>query len=248
MFAQHNKFGITLQVDKKFLDYHLKTAETVAKSAEIAETTVSPEAAARAARMAAAAKKQAKAKQAAAAAAKAKAKAKAKASEKEERCLLAEAVKAAEKAAKAATVAKAAAELVEAAESKSVKPELEPAKEQDGAAAKAAKSEATKAEAAKAIGEAKEAEAAKFGAEAPRPLVQARSAPCRARYTCSHVLVTHAATYLPRSHVSCRHGQALLSTGASGAEEGPDYHGRRRPADARGYPAQGRQKPFWNAA
>ena len=79
MFAQHNKFGITLQVEKQFLNYHLKTPETVAKSA----------AAARAARMAAAAKKQAKAKQAAAAKAKAKAK---KASEKEEMRLLAEAI------------------------------------------------------------------------------------------------------------------------------------------------------------
>ena len=33
MFAQHNKFGITLQVEKQFLNYHLKTPETVAKSA-----------------------------------------------------------------------------------------------------------------------------------------------------------------------------------------------------------------------
>ena len=63
MFAQHNKFGITLQVDKKFLNYHNKTTETVEKCVE---KTESPEAAARAARMAAAAKEQAKAKQAAA--------------------------------------------------------------------------------------------------------------------------------------------------------------------------------------
>ena len=203
MFAQHNKFGITLQVDKKFLNYHLKTVETVAKSAEIAEMTVSPEAAARATRIAAAAKEQAKAKQAAAA--KAKVKAKAKASEKEERRLLAEAVTVAAREARALKAAKAAAE--------EVKPEPEPAKEQDGAA------------------KAAEAGAAKLGAQTARPLVQARSSPAWP--------VTHVATYPPRSYVSflLSRPRPLIYTGASGAEEGPDYHGGRRPEAARGYPA-----------
>ena len=225
MFAQHNKFGIMLQVDKKFLNYHLKTAETLAKSArETAEKAVSPEAAARAARMAAAAKEKAKAKQAAAT------KAKAKASEKEERCLLAEAVKVAAKAAKAAKVE---AEEVEAAKSKTVKPELEPAKEQDGTA-KAAKPGAAKAE---ATAEATEAEAARLGAEATRLLVQARSSP------------VGPATHHARSYVFFLMTRPcpLICTGASGAEEGPDHHGGRRPADACGCPARGRQQPFWNA-
>eukprot|EP00964_Phaeocystis_antarctica_P041693 scaffold23854_cov54-Phaeocystis_antarctica.AAC.2 len=177
VFAQHNKFGITLQVDEKFLNYHLKTVETVATSAETAEKTVSPEAAAQATRIAAAAKEQAKAKQAAAA--KAKVKAKAKASEKEERRLLAEAVTVAAREARALKAAKAAAE--------EVKPEPEPAKEQDGAA-KAAKSEAEEAEAAMATTDATEAEATRLGAEAARPLVQARSSPAGP--------ATHATTYL----------------------------------------------------
>ena len=180
MFAQHLKFGITLQIPKKFLNYHLKTAETVAMSARTAEKTRSPEALARAARMA---KEQAKVKQAAAA--KAKAKAKAKASEKEDKRLLAEAVKVAAEAAKAAKAAKAAVE-EEAASSKAVKPVPGPATEQDGEKSKAAKSDA-----AMATAEATEAEAARLGAEAARPLVQAGRAhpliPCRAR-------ATHAAT------------------------------------------------------
>ena len=159
VFAQHNKFGITIEVEKKFLNYHLKTAETVAKSAETAEKTASPEAVARAARIAAAAKKQAKAKQAAAA--KAKAKAKAKASETVERCLLAEAVKAVAIATKAAKAEKAAAA--------EVKPEAEPAKDQDGAA------DVARAEATMATADATEAEAARLGAEVALPLVQARS-------------------------------------------------------------------------
>ena len=193
MFAQHNKFGITLQVDKKFLNYHLKTVEAVAKSAETAKKTVSSEAATRATRIAAAAKEQAKAKQVAAA--KAKVKAKAKASEKEERRLLAEAVTAAAKAAKAA---KAAAELVEAAKSKAVKPEREPAREQDGAA-KAAKSEAAKAE---ATAEATEAEAARLGAEVARPLVQARASP--AGHANAHIQprTRHAASCCPQPRPS----------------------------------------------
>ena len=197
MFAQHNKFGITLQVDKRFLNYHLKTAVSVAKSAETAEKTVWPEAVARAARMAAVAKEQAKAKQAAAA--KVNAKAKAKASEKEERCLLAEAVKA---AARAATAAKAAAELEEAAKSKAAKPELAPAKEHNGAA-KPAKSEAARTEAAKAKAEATEAGAAMLGAEAARLLVQARSSPVPGPPHMHPLPVTHAATYPPHSRVSC---------------------------------------------
>ena len=172
MFAQHNKFGITLQVEKQFLNYHSKTAENLEKSAETAQKTMSLEVAARAARMAATVKEQAKARQAAAA--KAKAKAKAKVSEKEERCMLAEAIKAAARAAKAA---KAAAELVEAAESKAVKPERE-----QGGAAKATKSEAAKPEAAKATAEA---------AEATRPLVQARARP-----------LPDPSRMQPRSHVS----------------------------------------------
>ena len=200
MFAQHNKFGITLQVDKKFLNYHNKTTETVEKCVE---KTESPEAAARAARMAAAAKEQAKAKQAAAA--KAKAKVKAMASEKEERCLLAEAVKA----------AKAAVELVEAAKSKPMKPEPEPAKKQDGAA-RAAKSEAAKAEAAKLKAEATGAEPARLGAEAARPLVQARSSSAgpaiymqrRTRHACSHVPCRRA---LPSQvQVELKKGQTIM--------------------------------------
>jgi len=217
MFAQHLKFGITLQIPKKFLNYHLKTAETVAMSARTAEKTASPEAVARAARMAAAAKEQAKAAQAAVA--KAKVRAKAKAAEKEERCLLADAVKVAEKAAKAAKKAKAA---VEATKSQAVNPEPEPAKGQDGAT-KAAKSEAAKTEAAKATAEATEVEGTRLGEEAARPLVQARSSPAGP--------VTLASTYPSRmQHVPCY--RALPSTGASGAEEGPDYHGRRQPAAA----------------
>ena len=199
MFAQHNKFGITLQVDKIFLNYHSKTAETLANSAETAETTASVEAAARAARMTAAVKEQAKAKQAAAA--KAKAKAKAKASEKEERCLLAEAVKVAATAAKAA---KAEAEEVEAAKSKTVKPELEPAKEQDGTA-KAAKPGAAKAE---ATAEATEAEAARLGAEAARPLVQARSLPAGpATHAATHLF---AAPSLSQVQVELKKGQTIM--------------------------------------
>ena len=170
-------------MEKKFLNYHLKTAETVAKSAETAEKTASPEAVARAARIAAAAKKQAKAKQAAAG--KAKAKAKAKASEKEERCLLAEAVKAVAKATKAAKAGKAAAA--------EVKPDAEPAKDQDGAAG------AARAEAAMATAEATEAEAARLGAEVALPLVQARFILCRQtlhRLALSHASVRHECKYV----------------------------------------------------
>ena len=152
-----------LEIQKQFLDYHLKTAESVAMSARTAEKTRSPEALARAVRMAAAAKEQAKAKQAAAA------RAKAKASEKEEKRLLAEAVQVAAKVAKAAKAAKAAVEQVQAAKSKVMKPEPGPATEQDGE-----KLKAVKAEAAMATAEATEAEAARLGAEAARPaLVQA---------------------------------------------------------------------------
>ena len=171
MYAQHNKFGITLQVEKTFLNYHSKTAEDLEKSAETAQKTMSLEVAARAARMAATVKEQAKARQAAAA--KAKAKAKAKVSEKEERCMLAEAIKVAARAAKAA---KAAVELVEAAESKAVKPEPE-----QGGSAKAAKPEAAKATAE--------------AGEAARPLVQARARPLPAP---SRMQPPPA----PRSHVS----------------------------------------------
>ena len=101
MFAQHDTFGIKLEVDKKFLDYAYKSAEIVA-SGESGDAT--SEAEMRAAKTAAAVKEQAKARRAAEAKAKAKAmakakaKAKAKAFEKEEWRLLAEAAEAAAEA------------------------------------------------------------------------------------------------------------------------------------------------------
>ena len=194
MYAQHNKFGITLQVEKQFLNYHSKTAENLEKSAETAQKTMSLEVAARAARMAATVKEQAKARQAAAA--KAKAKAKAKVSEKEERCMLAEAIKVAARAAKAA---KAAVELVEAAESKAVKPEPE-----QGGSAKAAKPEAAKATAE--------------AGEAARPLVQARARPLPAPSrmqpppaTQPRILpVVTITPYYPQVQVELRKGQTIM--------------------------------------
>ena len=102
MFAQHSTFGIKLEIDKKFLNYAYKSAETVASGS--AESGAASEAEMRAAEVAAAVKEQAKARRAAEAKAKAKAmakakaKAKAKASEKEERRLLAEAARAAKMA------------------------------------------------------------------------------------------------------------------------------------------------------
>ena len=106
-FAQHLKFVITVEIPKKFLNYHLKTPESLERSARAtkkAEFMEAPRAAARAERMAAAAKVRAKANQAAAA--KAEVKAKAKAYEKEEMRLLAEAMKAAAKATKAVKAAR----------------------------------------------------------------------------------------------------------------------------------------------
>eukprot|EP00964_Phaeocystis_antarctica_P049331 scaffold28616_cov60-Phaeocystis_antarctica.AAC.1 len=183
------------------------TAESVVRSAETAEKTVSSEAAARATRIAAAAKEQAKAKQAAAD--KAKVKAKAKASENEERRLLAEAVTVAAREARALKAAKAAAE--------EVKPEPEPAKEQDGAA-KAAKSEAAKAEATMATADAMEAEAARLGAESARPLVQARSfllpgPPHMEPRTLCHACAARylvAAPSLPQVQVEIQKGQTIM--------------------------------------
>ena len=69
-FAQHLKFGITVEIPKKFLNYHLKTPESLERSARATKKAEFMEAAARAAaraeRMAAAAKVRAKANQAAA--------------------------------------------------------------------------------------------------------------------------------------------------------------------------------------
>ena len=231
MFAQHRTFGIKLEIDKRFLNYAYTSAETVANGS--AESGASSEAEMRAAKMAAAVKEQAMAKRAAEAKAKAKAmakakaKAKAKALEKEERHLLAEAAR----AAKAAAVEAEAEAEVET--SKRVQKPPRTAKEQDGAA-KAAEEAAKAAEVA-----------AKAAEVAARPLVQARLSRAghmqpRTRHACSY--------YPPRSHVPNCHGRPFLSTGASGAEEGPDYHGGRRPADDRDYPARGRQQSFWNAA
>ena len=110
MFAQHNTFGIKLEIDKKFLNYAYKSAETVASGS--AEGGAASEAEMRAAKTAATVKEQAEARRAAEAKAKAKAmakakaKAKAKASEKEERRLLAEAAKVAKAAAEAEAEAK----------------------------------------------------------------------------------------------------------------------------------------------
>ena len=59
-FAQHLKFGITLEIPKEFLNYHLKTPESLERSARATEKAKFTEAAARAAaraeKMAAAAK------------------------------------------------------------------------------------------------------------------------------------------------------------------------------------------------
>ena len=193
MFVQHSKFGITLEVDKKFLNYHSKTTDTVANSAETAEKTVSPEAVARAARMAAAAKKQAKAKQAAAAKAKAKAK---KASEKEEMRLLAEAVK----AVKAVKAAEAAVAKLEVAKSVAVKPQRELSKVEDEASekvAEAVKAEAVRVQAAKVEAEATEAKVEAMRSGAARPLVvQARSSLALGlSHMQSRIPAAHAATH-----------------------------------------------------
>ena len=102
VYAQHDTFGIKLEIDKKFLDYAYKSAGTVASGS--AKKDAASEVEMRAAKMAAAVKEQAKARRAAEA--KTKAKAKAKASEKEERCLLAEAAKVAKAAAEAEAEAK----------------------------------------------------------------------------------------------------------------------------------------------
>jgi len=108
VYAQHDTFGIKLEIDKKFLDYAYKSAGTVASGS--AKNDAASEVEMRAARMAAAVKEQAKARRAAEAKAKAKAmakaKAKAKALEKEEWCLLAEAAKVAKAAAEAEAEAK----------------------------------------------------------------------------------------------------------------------------------------------
>ena len=147
MFAQHNTFGIKLEIDKKFLDYAYTSAETVANGS--AESGASSEAEMQAAKMAAAVKEQAMAKRAAEAKAKAKAmaKAKAKASEKEERRLLAEAAAEA-KAAKAVAAKAVAAKAAAAAEAevkrlKAAKRLPDTAKEEDGAATAAEVAEAT---------------------------------------------------------------------------------------------------------
>ena len=112
VFAQHDTFGIKLEIDKKFLDYAYKSAETVASGS--AESGAASEAEMQAAKTAAAVKEQAKASRRAAEAktkakamAKAKAKAKAMASEKQERRLLAEAAKVAKAAAEAEAEAEA---------------------------------------------------------------------------------------------------------------------------------------------
>ena len=146
MFAQHNTFGIKLEIDQKFRDYAYTSAETVANGS--AESGAFSEAEMRAAKMTAAVKEQAKAKRAAEAKAKAKAmakakaKAKAKALEKEERHLLAEA--AAEAKAAKAVAAKAAAEAeAEVKRLKAAKRLPDTAKEGDGAATAAEVAEAT---------------------------------------------------------------------------------------------------------
>ena len=146
MFAQHNTFGIKLEIDKKFLDYAYKSAETVANGS--AKSGASSEAEMEAAKMAAAVKGQAKATRAseakakAKAMAKAKAKAKAKALEKEEQHLLAEAAAEA-KAAKAVAAKAAAAAEAEVKRLKAAKRLPDTAKEEDGAATAAEVAEAT---------------------------------------------------------------------------------------------------------
>ena len=186
MFAQHNTFGIKLEIDQKFRDYAYTSAETVANGS--AESGAFSEAEMRAAKMTAAVKEQAKAKRAAEAKAKAKAmakakaKAKAKALEKEERHLLVEAAR----AAKAAAVEAEAEAEVET--SKRVQKPPRTAKELDGAA-KAAE------------------EAAKAAEVVARPLVQARLSRAghmqpRTRHACS--------CYPPRSHVPYCHGRPFL--------------------------------------
>ena len=142
VFAQHSTFGIKLEIDKKFLDYAYKSAETVANGS--AESGASSEAEMQAAKMAAAVKEQAEAKRAAEDKAKAKAmaKAKAKASEKEERRLLAEAAAEA-KVAKAVAAKAAAAAEAEVKRLKAAKRLPDTAKEEDGAATAAEVAEAT---------------------------------------------------------------------------------------------------------
>ena len=173
MFVQHDTFGIKLEVDKKFLNYAYKSAESVASGS--AESGASSEVEMRAAKMAAAVKDQAEARRAAEAKTKAKAvamakamakaKAKAKASEKEERRLLAEAAK----AAKAAAVEAEAEAEVEVKKLKATATRLpDTAKEGDGVAKAADEvEEAAKAGAARSCAQATE--------QATRPLVQARS-------------------------------------------------------------------------
>ena len=102
MFAQHSTFGIKLEVDKKFLDYAYRSAETIANGNSESGASSGAAVAVRAAKIAAAAKEQAQGKRVAEAKIKAKAmakaKAKAKAFEKEEWRLLAEAAEAAAEA------------------------------------------------------------------------------------------------------------------------------------------------------
>ena len=111
MFAQHSTFGIKLEVDKKFLDYAYRSAETIANGNSESGASSGAAVAVRAAKIAAAAKEQAQGKRVAEAKIKAKAmakaKAKAKAFEKEEWRLLAEATKVAKAAAEAEAEAKA---------------------------------------------------------------------------------------------------------------------------------------------
>ena len=177
MFAQHNTFGIKLEIDKKFLDYAYRSSTENGS----AESGASSEAEMQAAKMAAAVKEQAKAKRAAEAKAKAKAmakakaKAKAKALEKEERHLLVEAAR----AAKAAAV-EAEAE-AEVDKSKRVQKTPRVAKEQDGAA--------------------------KAAEVATRPLVQACSSPATPAATNPsriqpHVLATQPRILLSRTRRS----------------------------------------------
>ena len=102
MFAQHSTFGIKLEVDKKFLDYAYRSAETIANGNSESGASSGAAVVVRAAKIAAAAKEQAQGKRVAEAKIKAKAmakaKAKAKAFEKEEWRLLAEAAEAAAEA------------------------------------------------------------------------------------------------------------------------------------------------------
>ena len=168
MFAQHDTFGIKLEIDKKFLNYAYKSAEIVASGKSGDATS---EAEMRAAKTAAAVKEQAKARRAAEAKAKAKAmakakaKAKAKASEKEERRLLAEAAR--------------AAKMAEAEEVEKVEKVVEKVKKPQDVAAKAAE-------------EAAKAGAIRSGAQAK--LVQARSSlPRFCSLAPKSLPVTHAA-------------------------------------------------------